>query len=278
MKVHHLNCGSFCPVGGRLFDGRSDAPLAACVCHCLLVETGDALVLIDTGYGMRDVRGPGRRVAPFFRLLCNPQFRESETAVAQIRALGFDPANVRHIVLTHLDFDHAGGIEDFPNARVHLLARERAAADSDRVRSFIGARRYRPPQWDEAIDWRLYADTQGEAWFGFDAVRDLDGLPPEILMVPLPGHTHGHAGVALRGDDGRWLFHAGDSYFYRGEMGDPYRCTPLFAAYQRMMEADRPARLANLDRVRALAHGHSAAVRVFCAHDPVEFDLLAATG
>ena len=46
--------------------------------------------------------------------------------------LGFSPDDVRHIVLTHLDFDHAGGIEDFPNARVHVLAREREAAERER--------------------------------------------------------------------------------------------------------------------------------------------------
>ena len=32
---------------------------------------------------------------------------------------------------------------------------------------------------------------------GFDGVRQLEGLPPEILMVPMPGHTWGHAGVAV---------------------------------------------------------------------------------
>jgi glyoxylase-like metal-dependent hydrolase (beta-lactamase superfamily II) len=51
---------------------------------------------------------------------------------------------------------------------------------------------------------------------GFEAVRDLDGLPPEILLVPLAGHTWGHSAVAIDTGDG-WLLHAGDAYFFRGE-------------------------------------------------------------
>lgn len=74
---------------------------------------------------------------------------------------------------------------------------------------FVMRRRYRPPQLNGVADWRVYG-ARGEGWFGFDAVRDLDGLPPEILRVPLPGHTWGHAGVAIRRPEG-WLLHAGDA-------------------------------------------------------------------
>jgi len=275
MKVHHLNCGTCCPVGGRLFDGTSDSPLGHLVCHCLLIETAAGLVLVDTGFGTRDVAHPSRRLSPFFRALNNIRLRREETAAAQVRALGFDPADVRHIVITHLDFDHAGGIEDFPRAAVHVTAREKEVAEAGRGGAFVGTRRYRPQQWDEASDWRLYPMGGGERWFGFDAVRDLEGLPPEILLVPLSGHTWGHAGVAIREPDG-WMLHAGDAYFYRGEVGaqDP-SCTPLLRGYQRMMEVDRKARLGNQARLRRLSLDHGAEVRMFCAHDPVEFAILA---
>src|SRR3546814_20988035 len=93
----------------------------------------------------------------------------------------------------------------------------------------------------------------GERWFGFEAVRDLDGLPPEILLVPLPGHTWGHSGVAVPEDGGGWLLHAGDAYFYRGEVGSPtHGCTPALRVYQRLMEVDRQARLLNPDRLRQI--------------------------
>jgi hypothetical protein len=53
---------------------------------------------------------------------------------------------------------------------------------------FVASRRYRPSQWDEVERWKYYS-AGGEPWFGFEAVRDLDGLPKEILLIPLAGHT-----------------------------------------------------------------------------------------
>jgi len=274
MRIHHLNCGTCCPVGGRLFDGTTDGPLGHLVCHCLLIESDAGLVLVDTGFGIRDIAHPHRRLSEFFLKLNNIQLRLEETAESQLRALGFDPRDVRHIVTTHLDFDHAGGIEDFPNAAIHVTSREKDVAQAGRGGAFVGRRRYRPQQWNEVLDWRLYSMGQGERWFGFDAVRDLDGLPPEILLVPLAGHTWGHCGVAVQGDDG-WLLHAGDAYFYRGEVGaEEPTCPPGLAGYQRLMEVDRAARLANQAKLRRLSLDHGAEVRVFCAHDPVEFAVL----
>ena len=57
-----------------------------------------------------------------------------------------------------------------------------------------------------------YDGNAGEPWFGFGRVRGLNGLPPEVLMVPLLGHPWGHAGVAVQGERG-WLLMAGDACF-----------------------------------------------------------------
>jgi glyoxylase-like metal-dependent hydrolase (beta-lactamase superfamily II) len=285
MKVHHLNCGTDCPLGGALFDGRSLSPLGHLVCHCLLIEHERGLILVDTGYGLRDVahphRGPQPRITRVMRGLLNIRLREEETARRQIEALGFKASDVRHILLTHLDFDHAGGLEDFPGATVHVMAREFEAATGPR-RGFVPRNRYRPSQFDEVDSWRPYAGPDGEPWFGFEAVRALDGLPPEILMIPLPGHTWGHAGIAIdRGGEpgaGRgWLLHAGDAYFYRHEMRRAKRkCTPGLRAYQTMMEVDRERRLANQARLRALSLDRAAGVQLICAHDPAELEACAA--
>lgn len=269
MRIHHLNCGTFCPAGGALMDGVSKGPRGRLVCHCWLLELGDQLVLVDTGLGLGDVHDPVPRLSPLYMGLLGVQLREEETAVRQVERLGFSAADVRHIVLTHMDFDHAGGLEDFPNATVHLMAKEAAAAQARE--GFVGRRRYRPQQWDEVGKWETY-EPRGERWFGFGAVRELKGLPPEILMVPLRGHTLGHAGVAVQGPSG-WLLHAGDAYFYREEVRRAdRRCTPGLRAYQKLMEVDRPARLMNQQRLRELSVRGRGEVIVMCAHDHVEFD------
>ena len=106
-------------------------------------------------------------------------------------------------------------------------------------------------------------------------MRDLEGLPPEILLIPLAGHTRGHAGIAVQEDDSRWLFYAGDAYFHHAEIaGDRRTCPPGLRGYQRLMQVGAEARLVNQRRVRALSTERADAVRIFCAHDLVEFEAL----
>jgi glyoxylase-like metal-dependent hydrolase (beta-lactamase superfamily II) len=243
-------------------------------CHCLAVETSDGLVLVDTGFGLGDVHDPRTRLSKFFLALLSPEFREEMTAIRQLEHMGFRASDVRHIVMTHLDFDHAGGLDDFPQASIHMLQQERDSALLQKT--WLDRQRFRPQQWGSTRpNWQVYPGASGEGWYGFDAVRQLRGLPPEILLVPLPGHTHGHAGVAIREDNGRWLLLAGDAYFYHREMDteDPY-CTPGLRMYQTLMEKNRRLRLGNQQRLRELRRRHGSAVRVFCSHDPLEYEQL----
>ncbi len=243
MRVHHLDCGTMRPRGGFLIDGRPGIRRRAeMVCHCLLLETSAGLVLVETGMGSPAGRRPDEWLGRRFVRLTSPVLTEEETAVQQVRRLGFDPRDVRHVVLTHLDLDHVGGLVDFPEATVHVYATELRALRSPRDRA--ERNRYRGVQFAHGPRWRPY-EVGGEPWFGFAAVRELAGLPAEILLVPLAGHTRGHAGVAV--DTGRgWLLHAGDAYFFHGQM-DPAgpRRPPGIAAFEALVQTERRARLDN---------------------------------
>lgn len=266
MRVHHLNCTSICPLGGRLTDNRSEGVRGRLASRCVLLETDAGLVLIDTGLGLRDLARPLERIGRFFLRTLDPDFREALTAVRQIEALGFAARDVRHIVLTHLDFDHAGGLDDFPEATVHLLRTE--IEDAALQRTWLDRQRYRPLQWSSADRWIGYELDHGQPWFGFDAVRPLRGVPPDVRLIPLRGHTLGHAGVAVR-DAGRWLLVAGDAYVDQDELDLAHpHCAPGLRVYQWLMEKDRRSRLANLRRLRSLVRDHGDEVRVICAHDP----------
>ncbi|MBV4484782.1 MBL fold metallo-hydrolase [Pseudomonas sp. SWRI153] len=267
MRIHHLNCGCMCPFGGRLFDGNSHGLFAHLVCHCWLIETErDGLVLVDTGFGSADVESPDR-IASFFRKLNNIKFEHALTAVSKVRALGFAPSDVRHIVLTHLDFDHAGGLSDFPDATVHVMQSEYRAAKV--LEGWRATRRYRETQWQRRLDWQFY-EPLGEQWKGFSGVMPVRGLHEEILMVPLPGHSSGHAGIAVP-SQGQWKLHAGDAYFHHDEVHKPRRhCPPGLRFYQRMMDEDHAVRVNTQNRLRALALTEPDQVQIICSHDAAE--------
>jgi glyoxylase-like metal-dependent hydrolase (beta-lactamase superfamily II) len=257
LRVHHLNCAHITTMalGGQ--------PLA---CHVLLVETpAEGLVLVDTGLGTADYADISARLGRAFAYVyARPGIDPSLAAIRQVKALGFDPADVRHIVQTHLDLDHVGGLSDFPHATVHVHATELKAA---MTRKGIKARgRYRPPMWAHKPNFQTYS-AAGEPWFGFEAVRQLAGLPDDILFVPLAGHTMGHCGVALRTDQG-WLLDAGDAYFDPREVHQPRRqCAPRVRLFQAVVTTDKAQRVHNQNRLRRLIADHPE-IQVFSAHDP----------
>ena len=260
------------PPGGRLVSGAGTIGGAELVAHCLLIETDSAgLVLVDTGLGLEDVAAP-KSLPVAFRTAVRPKLDRAETAASQVEALGFSRSDVRHVVVTHLDVDHAGGLRDFPGATVHVSAAELAAARNPRTR--MEKDRYVAHQWAHGPAWSEYG-VAGHTWNGFDAVRDLPGLPSEIVVVPLVGHTRGHSGVAVETPDG-WLLHAGDAYFFHGQMRRPPTCPPGLALFQVIVQTERDQRLANLARLNELAADTT--VSVFSAHDRHEFEQLKAVG
>ncbi len=262
MRAFHLNCGSFCPLGWHQHADGSPGM----VCHCLVIETPSGLVLVDTGFGTAVMEQKAALIGQAIKVFGRPVFDPQETALAQLLARGYQASDVRHIVVTHLDPDHAGGIADFPHAKIHVYEAELREALNPR---FSQRARYRQGLWAHAPKWVPHLE-HGEGWFGFEAVRDLPGLPPEVLLVPLIGHTAGHCGVAV--DLGsRWLLHCGDAYFHAGEMADPPRCPAALRVTQRLLAVDNAARLHNQAKLRALRQREGADVQLFSAHDTSEF-------
>jgi glyoxylase-like metal-dependent hydrolase (beta-lactamase superfamily II) len=250
MKVHHLNCGSM------------DSPGAPVICHVLLVETDNGLVLVDSGFGLLDCADP-RRIGPSRRLL-RPRFDLSETAAHQVEALGFHREDVRHIITTHFDIDHIGGIADFPEAQIHVTAAEALGAmrPPTRMERF----RFRPAQWAHGPK-IVEHEPDGEKWRGFAAAKELDAIAPGIVLVSLPGHSRGHACVAV--DAGhRWVLHCGDSFYYAGTL-DGRSPVPLrLKLSESMIAFDRKAVRDNHSRLAELYARWEPDLFMVSAHDP----------
>jgi len=196
MPIHYFNCFT---CNARIPRHWQSGTL------CLLIESNDGLVLVDTGLGTRDyVDEPG--ILWTFKLVTIVPLNPEEAAIRQIAKLGYQPEDVRHILLTHMHFDHAGGLPDFPWAKVHVHRREYEAIKSGKFRRWADGG-YNRRILDHQPDIVLYEETR-DNWYDFDAIR----LPfePEMYLLPLFGHTSGHCGVAIKNGDG-WLLHVADA-------------------------------------------------------------------
>lgn len=242
------------------------------VCHVLLVESDNGLVLIDSGFGTRDCDDPGRRVG-LSRHLIRPVLKPDEAAVNQVERLGFRRADVRHIVVTHFDGDHIGGISDFPEAQIHVTAAEAfgALSSPSRGEKF----RFRAVQWAHGP--KIVEHTpDGEKWRGFAAAKELVEVSPGIVMISLPGHTRGHACVAV--DAGhRWLLHCGDSFFHHGTADGSAAMPRALAAFEWAVAFDREMMRENHARLAELYGRHEPDLLMICAHDRTNYERAKAT-
>ena len=194
MTFRILNCASMTPWWPRWEVGAT----------CLLVDTNQGPILVDTGLGIHDHECPTRLVKIFQKLLGITNAPE-ECAVNQLSHFGVRPGDIQHIILTHLHCDHAGGLPDFPNATVHVHRMEYEALLHPN--SWIERFAYDKADFVHNPHWKLYKEIT-DKWYGFDAIH----LPfiPKVYLIPLFGHTSGHCGVAVENGRG-WIFLAGDS-------------------------------------------------------------------
>lgn len=276
MRIHHLNCGTMCPACQKLINGYGSwKKPAKLVCHCLLLDTTVGLILVDCGFGSRDLQNPQGRLGSTFLKLARPTLDKTETALYQIQALGYDPQDVRHLIPTHLDLDHAGGLSDFPAANVHVLEAELLQIVQPDMRDLL---RFRTVQFEHQPQWVVHGQTPTGAesqiqpakrWFGFDAIAPIAELADDLLLIPLIGHTKGHVGVAVR-QDKKWLLHCGDAYFHHGQVTAQPRMPAGLRFFEQLVQTYRKPRLQNLARLQQLAVQHADEVSLFCAHDPQE--------
>jgi glyoxylase-like metal-dependent hydrolase (beta-lactamase superfamily II) len=157
------------------------------VLNCLLVETPAGRVLIETGVGERqDERRREQRGV------------EGEPILPSLRKAGFDPATVDAVVVSHLHFDHAGGLltangeRAFPRARVVAQAEEWtfALGDNPRLKA----------SYDQD-DLRLV-----EPWGRQGSPIGEEDILPGVLVLKTGGHTGGHQAVLVRGPNGSVAF------------------------------------------------------------------------
>lgn len=252
-----------CPPAGTIFPGFIPSKV---VCHCMLIETANKLVLVDTGLGVQCNKDK-KQLGTIAQI--GMDVDPSLTAIEQIKKVGLSPRDVTDVILTHLDYDHAGGIRDFPQAAIHVSECELKAANERKT--LLAKGRYRSYQLPASSKWAPFKNVSGEKWNGLDKFQPLTTLPTEIGIISLPGHTAGHIGVVVE-TKGKFLLHAGDAYYDHRELVDPSQAPKGFKLFQKIVHTDYQEAM-NTQQLLASLRAKGL-VEVFCSHDAYELDLL----
>ena len=256
------------PLGGKLLN-RSPAKI---VCHCLLIDINNELIFIDSGIGINDIKNPKR--LGLMHYLFNLRQNLYNTAALQVQKLGYKIDDVKHIILTHMDLDHTGGLPDFPNAYVHVYQPEYQSAINPK--SLMEMERYRQCHYAHSPKWVVHDAISEDSWYGLDCIKASKNLPSIAVMIPLIGHTKGHCAVAIKTQN-KWLLHAGDTYYYDKQMDKKPVCTPGFKIFQYFAHGDRRSAERQLKRLWDVVNNNKEEITVFCSHDPSEFECLSLT-
>jgi glyoxylase-like metal-dependent hydrolase (beta-lactamase superfamily II) len=125
--------------------------------------------------------------------------------------------------------------------------------------------RFRAVQWAHGP--KIVEHTpDGDKWRGFAAAKELNEVSPGIVMISLPGHTRGHACIAV--DAGhRWLMHCGDSYFHYGTVDGTARMPLSLNAFERATAFEWKVVRQNHARLVELFDRREPDMLMVCAHD-----------
>ncbi len=230
-----------------MLDGAEPGPVRLVV-PCFLVEHADGLVLMDTGLAPE---AAADAVAAYGEIGERVAFTPAQRVDAQLAALGVTPDDVTHVVVSHVHFDHTGGLRLFPRARFLL-----GAGDRDAVLDPGASDIARPED---------LAPTRDADWTFVDGDHDLFG-DGAVTMLAMPGHTPGNTSLLVR-LPGRTLVLTGDTAHLRGALTTR---APMSA------DTDRAQARASLDRLVALARTHDA--ELWVTHDPDDWARYGAPG
>ncbi|MEM9693727.1 MAG: MBL fold metallo-hydrolase [Myxococcota bacterium] len=226
------------------------------VVYAIVRPADGGIVLVDTG-AAATINNPDyfdceSSHAWFYRRNLDFDVARGDHLLPRMVEAGLDPKRVDTIVVTHFHADHGGALDAFPTAQV-LVGPGNWPSHAGAATCHLGA------NWAP-----LEARYEDGPFAGWAASRRLD-QPGRIRMIPLPGHTPGHAGVAIEDEDQTWLF-VGDATFDLGQTqrlavaGISEDVTAAIATQRALRRAQRERRATLLP-----------------AHDPTVFQRLVAS-
>ncbi len=181
----------------------------------LITHPSAGPILVDTAFHGSVATRPQANLGTLFSRLSRARIEAGKDVPSQLRARGLDALQLGLVVLTHLHFDHASGISEYPSATFVLSEREwHAAATDDRP----VLRGYRPAHFDYLFDYRTVDFDRGgiSSYASFGRTFDLFG-DGSIRLAYTPGHTAGHCSVIARLRDRDFVI-AGDAIYTHAQL------------------------------------------------------------
>jgi glyoxylase-like metal-dependent hydrolase (beta-lactamase superfamily II) len=179
-------------------------------------------ILVDTAFHESVAHDKRDNLGALAAALYDVHMTPQQAVPHQARERGVDPNDIGHVVMTHLHYDHASGISQFPGATFVVARREWDFASEHGALHGI-----RQSHFDHAFDWRAIdfdLDDGVESHSAFARTVDLFG-DGSVRLCFTPGHTLGHMSVLLRLRD-RDLLLCGDAAYTRRAIDE--RPIPLF--------------------------------------------------
>jgi N-acyl homoserine lactone hydrolase len=170
-------------------------------------------ILVDTALHPSVEADPAANLGRLFAMA--PYRMPNGDLPSQLRDRGVDPKSVKTVVMTHLHYDHASGIAEFPNATFVLSEREWEAASTVPRPALHG---YRHAHFDYFFDYRTL-DFDGpliDSYASFGRTFDLLG-DGSVRLAFTPGHTAGHVSVIARLREHDFVI-AGDAVYTRAQL------------------------------------------------------------
>ncbi len=203
------------------------------------IEHPKGTILFDAGMHPDVATDPVARLGPIAKVFA-VEMGLGDRVSARLEAHGSDPDRVDLVIVSHLHFDHAGGLASIPNADLMIQRREWEAAEDPDLAQRNG---YLREDFDHGHRLRLV-----------DGEHDVFG-DGSVVCIPTHGHTPGHQSLRVRLDTGDVIL-AGDACYLHKTLADRHLPSVVH---------DEAEMLASLDRLDALQQGGA---QIYFGHDP----------
>lgn len=169
-----------------------------------VIRNANRTILLDTGFDTKEATRRGRKV--------------DHEPHQMLKQIGIEPASLDTVVVSHLHFDHAGTLHDFPNARFHLQESEMAYATGKCMCE---------PSMQLPFTVDHVCDMVRHVYSGRVQFHNGDGhIAPGITVHHVPGHSKGLQCMRVMTEQGPVVLASDATHFYENfEMRKPFSIT-----------------------------------------------------